>query len=235
MSSKCESLRHEEILDREKKFAVFRIEVLKTLWYCSQSTAWFPVIWCLKVFENHFMRINKTLVLSFFFFFLHLASLQLLTARQIFFNYKVWLRFRSFFFFCTVVFIMRRDSIRLLLPRKRQQSEEVNCGGDFNLEETLIHKIQSKTDNKQARLRWRGILMRLRLKLRQWAASIKARHTAQQLQIRPLSLGFRALAYRHLHTAVSPRVENTAPQILSDWAPRFVFSLGVRSERDRAG
>lgn len=93
----------------------------------------------------------------------------------------------------------------------------IKLRGDFNRVETLIHKIQSKTDNKQARLRWRGILMRLRLKLRQWAASIKACHTAQQLQIRQLSLGFKALAYRHLHTAVSPRVENTASQILSHW------------------
>lgn len=179
------------------------------------------------------MCINKTLVLIFF---LHLASLQLLTGkkRQIFFttkfDYLLVVFFFSFLFWFTVVFIIRSDSIRLLLPRKKQQSEELNCGGDFNLDETLIHKIQSKTDNKQARLRWRGILMRLRLKLRQWAASIKACHTAQQLQIRQLSLGFRALAYRHLHTAVSPRVENTAPQILSDWAPRFVFSLGVQSE-----
>lgn len=105
----------------------------------------------------------------------------------------------------------RSDSIRLLFPGNAAV-RRIKLWGDFNLDETLIHEIQSKTDNKQARLRWRGILMRLQLKLRQWAASIKACHTAQQLQIRQLSLGFRALAYRHLHTTVSPRVENMAPK-----------------------
>lgn len=54
--------------------------------------------------------------------------------------------------------------------------------------------------------------MRLELRLRWGAASIKACHTAQRLLIRQLSLGFTALAYRHLHTSVSPTAENMAPK-----------------------
>ncbi|KAL6479095.1 hypothetical protein MHYP_G00125280 [Metynnis hypsauchen] len=46
--------------------------------------------------------------------------------------------------------------------------------------------------------------MRLELKPSRRAASIKACHSPQQLPIRQLRLGFRALAYRHLHTRLAP-------------------------------
>lgn len=44
---------------------------------------------------------------------------------------------------------MTRDSIRLLFPGNTAVGR-IKPWGDFNLDETLIHKIQSKTDNKQA-------------------------------------------------------------------------------------
>lgn len=127
---------------------------------------------------------------------------------------------------------MRRDSVGLLFPAHAAVSR-IKQRGNLNLHETLIHKIQSKTNNKQAELRWRGILMRLQLKLRQWAASIKACRTAQQLQIRQLSLGFRALAYCHLHTTVSPSVENMAPKSSLTGNQVCVWAAGAVQVRHR--
>lgn len=44
---------------------------------------------------------------------------------------------------------MIRDSIRLLFSGNTAVGR-IKPGGEFNLDETLIHKIQSKTDKKQA-------------------------------------------------------------------------------------
>lgn len=47
---------------------------------------------------------------------------------------------------------MRGDSAGLLFPAHAAVSG-IKQWGDFNLHQTLIHKIQSKTNNKQAELR----------------------------------------------------------------------------------
>ncbi|KAL7878787.1 hypothetical protein AOLI_G00097610 [Acnodon oligacanthus] len=76
---------------------------------------------------------------------------------------------------------------------------------DKKKEKKREHAEEGKGKKRRNQARWRRrILMRLELKPSRRAASIKACHSPQQLPIRQLRLGFRALAYRHLHTRLAP-------------------------------
>jgi len=85
----------------------------------------------------------------------------------------------------------------------------------------------------------KGVFMHLHLQPRQHTlshtqihthahtSSIKTLHSLLQLSIRKLSLGFRALAYRHLHTTVSPGAESMAPKSSPTENQVWLWAAGV--------
>ena len=64
-------------------------------------------------------------------------------------------------------------------------------------------------------------------------SSIKALHSLLQLSIRKLSLGFRALAYRHLYEAFSAKCSKHGPAICIEFTGREREKGSDWGERDR--